>query len=94
MSPPGVPARWAHCSRRSGIADDEGSAGRAELAGPPTQLHDALVQVEADVHLPTSSAWYSVRVQSEPSRHLHLAQPHPVAVSRKVLHEDREHGSG
>jgi len=92
MSPPGVPARWAHCSRRSGIADDEGSAGRAELTGQPTQLHDPLVQVVRDVQTAGLQLSVLAERQVEKPCHLGLAEPHPVAVTREVLHEKREHG--
>lgn len=64
------------------------------LARPSTQLDDPLVQVEGDVHLARLERPVLGERQSKPARHLHLAQPHPFAVSREVLHEDREHGSG
>ena len=64
------------------------------LPRPPAQVDDLLKEVEGDVHLAGLERPLLAERQPESSRHLHLAQPHPFAVSRKVLHEDREHDSG
>ena len=46
-------------------------------------LDDAMVEVEGDVHLAGLERPVLGEGQAQASRHLHLAQPYPVAVSRR-----------
>ena len=63
-------------------------------AMPSTELDEAFVHVVRDVQLASFESAIPGEGQTQASRHQHWTQPHPVAVPRKALKDDREHGSG